>query len=541
MRVLITKLPSLQVVLTAWIAFIAFGTALAVLTPLGEGFDEPWHFAYIQRVAQVWDVPMGHSDHISEEVAQFLQHHPVSWGLHSNNPALMSYEDYWRADPSLREKQDRTLRSLRFSGRYVEAQDGLSGQYERHQPPLYYVISAPIFVLASHSLSLANSFLAMRLWSVLLASLLVPGAFFLAIGIFDDKPWVKSILLLTILFPGLYPGVIRVANDALAVPLATWMFACIVHFFETERRAFLVATTALLIAGLWTKAFFIPLLIGTVLSLLIFKHFRQAMIVLLVAAIIGSGWYVYNYQATGSLTGLPEAVKSGSSVGSSLQTLGQLDWRNLVNVVRFSHIWVGNWSFLNVRGWMYRLVSWLFLAGAFGCVLGWRSGMSLRALVVLGVNYLLFIAALLYYATQVFQNGGISVAEGWYLTLLIPVEAVLFVTGVRSYILKYWPAVVAAVGFLLLALTVYANLFVMIPYYSGMTAHAESGHLQTYHPAGADAGIILQHLLRYHPWLPSFVPALLIAAFVAIGVSLAVTLLLSTREVINKVNALKWA
>src|SRR5262245_57495571 len=110
MLALIRKLQPFPILLTAWIAFIAFGTAFAVLTPLGEGFDEPWHLAYIQRVTQAHDVPFGHSEFISAEVAQFLDSQPVSWGLHSNVPSLMSYDDFWRADPAMREKQDRVAR-----------------------------------------------------------------------------------------------------------------------------------------------------------------------------------------------------------------------------------------------------------------------------------------------------------------------------------------------------------------------------------------------------------------------------------------------
>src|SRR5438093_8916679 len=81
----------LQEVVCAWLAFIAFGTTLAFLTPLGEGFDELWHFAYIQRVAQAGDVPLGHSAFVSEEAAAFLQLYPVGWTLYSNYSFLLPY------------------------------------------------------------------------------------------------------------------------------------------------------------------------------------------------------------------------------------------------------------------------------------------------------------------------------------------------------------------------------------------------------------------------------------------------------------------
>jgi 4-amino-4-deoxy-L-arabinose transferase-like glycosyltransferase len=523
---LIGKQPSLYIVLTAWVAFVSLGMACAFLTPLGEGFDEPWHLAYVQHVAQTWGVPMGHSERVSEEIAQFVQNHPVSWGLHSYSPSLTSYDEYWREDSLIRAQRDQLIQNLRFSGRYVETTRDVREQYERHQPPLYYLVSAPIFAMAARSVSFADTFLAVRLSSVLLASLTVPGAFFLATGMFGDRPWVKSILLLTVVFPGIYPGVIRVANDALAVPIAAWMLACLVHFLRTERRGFLIGASVLLAAGLWTKAFFIPLLIATLLTLWILRYFRDSIIMLLIAG-TGAAWYVYNLQSTGSVTGLPETVASGSSAASSIEALWKLDWRNIVHVVRFSHIWVGNWSFLNVRGWMYRVISWLFIAGVSGCCLSWRSGAQPRALLALVVNYVVFLGALLYYATQVFQDTGTSVAEGWYLTLLAPAEAVLFAAGIRSFFPRRWPAAVAVFGFFLLALNVYANFFVMFPYYTGITAHAESGHLETYPPAINDLSIIPERLLRFHQWLPPFVPMLLIAAFVATSLWLTFTLFFS--------------
>jgi hypothetical protein len=515
---------SLQIVVFAWVAFVAFGAALALLTPLGEGFDEPWHFAYIQRIAQALDVPMGHSAFISEEVAQFLRVHPVSWGLHSSDSSLVSYEEYWNDEPAVYDKANRSIQDLRFSGKFVEANGTLGSQYERHQPPLYYLLTAPIFALAAHYLSFVNVFFVVRLWSVLIASLVVPGAYLLARGVFADFPWTKSILLLTVLFPGLYSGVVRVSNDALAVPVACWLLACLIGFLQTQRRAFLLGVCILLAVGLWTKAFFIPLFVGTLAVLIIYRYFREALNVVLGAS-IGIVWYLHNFLWTGSMTGLPETVLSGSSVSTSVAALGRLDWLNVANVVRFSHIWIGNWSFLNVRGWMYQIISWMFLLAIAGCIGGWRLGSQRRALLALSVNYTLFLAALVYYATQVFQHTGTSVAEGWYLTSMIPTEAVLFAAGVRSLFPRRWPACVGVFGLFLLVLNIYGDFFVMFPYYAGFTAHASSGHLQTYHASTVDLRIILERLLRFQPWLPRLAPLALIGIFVSFGLWWIITLM----------------
>jgi hypothetical protein len=73
-------------------------------------------------------------------------------------------------------------------------------------------------------------------------------------------------------------------------------------------------------------------------------------------------------------------------------------------------------------------------------------------------------------------------------------------------------------------MNIYANSFVMLPYYAGITSHADSGHLQTYHPSLADLMTIPDRLLRFYPWLPRAVPLLLILGFIIAALWLLITL-----------------
>jgi len=151
----------------AWLAFLVAGTFFALMNPLGEGFDEPFHLAYLQYLVQTGNVPLGHSMHVSEQIDFFLHNQPVSWGLRTNFPALLAHEDYW-AQPN-REKMDGLSSELRFSGPYVEATSDVSGQYEAHQPPLYYLLTSPAFAVVSRLSSFVSTFLWMRLVSVAIA------------------------------------------------------------------------------------------------------------------------------------------------------------------------------------------------------------------------------------------------------------------------------------------------------------------------------------------------------------------------------------
>jgi hypothetical protein len=493
----------------AWIAFLAVGTFFALLTPLGEGIDEPAHFAYVQHVAERYQAPLGHSKHFSEEVSRFLRIQPVSWSLHTLDPTLLSHDEYWQEGPDVRASRDAMLHAMRFSGDYVESTNAADVQYESHQPPLYYVLAAPVFLTGSRWLPFAGVFVLTRLWSVLLASFVIPGAFLLAGIVFEkDALATASVLGLIVAFPGLYPGVVRVSNDALAASLAAWLFFCLVGFLYTGGRPYLYGLCALVIAGLWTKAFFIPLLAAAILCLLLYGHARSAVLLLLIS-MAGWPWYFLNWIQSGSLTGLPETVQANTTLASSLAVLRKLDWGNVGAVLRSSHIWIGNGSLLGVRTWIYRVIGWIFLVMLLGLLRPTAMKARLR-IWPLALCYVVFAASLIYFATQVFQRTGESVIQGWYLTMFIPVEAVLIAAGARSWFPTRWTLAVRLFGFMLLALLIYSALFVALPYYAGFIAHGPSGHVATYHPHLRDLSVITQRLLRFESAVPAFLPWLLL-------------------------------
>jgi len=499
----------------AWVLFLSAGIFLALLTPLGEGLDEPWHFAYVQHVAQRHSVPLGNSEFVSTEVERFLRNQPGSWALHTNFPIVQTYEDYWSQPAADRARMDRTVRDLRFSGTFVEANEGLAWQYENHQPPLYYVLTAPLFSALSQLFSFTTTFLLIRIWTVLLASLVVPAMWALTRLVFDDRGTRGRALLAAIVFPGLYPGVVRVSNDALTAALACWLFAALVAYLKTDKPRYLIAVAVLMVCGLWTKAFFIPILGGTVLTFLSFRKIRPA-IVVAAAALLGLPWYLLNYHHSGAMTGLPETVLDHITLSMSARALWKMDWINLAKVLRSSHIWIGNWSLLGVRRWWYQGISWMFIVGLLGFA---RRPATLlnRTLRPLILIYLTIIAALIYFATQVFIHKGISAAEGWYLTSFIPIEVILCVAGAQVLLGERARWLVALLAWTCLALVVYSALFVALPYYAGFTHHSASGSVTTFHPSLSDFPLMTSRLLRFQPGLPRVLPWILILTFTVMG------------------------
>jgi hypothetical protein len=505
------KPASYRPVLFAWIAFLAAGTFFSLMTPLGEGIDESAHFSYVQYLAQMKSVPLGHSNGVSTEIDSFLRNHPVGKSLSDLYPPLFPHDAFWKQSVGQRESEDRSTAALRFSGNYVQATDAIIPQYESHQPPLYYALAAPAFDAASKTVSFVDTFLITRLWSVLLASLLVPGAFVLARQVFVDVRTPEAVVAVVVLFPGLYPGIARVSNEAAAAPIACWLLVMLLAFLRTNERSYFYGLSVVSVMGLWTKAFFIPLTGSAILALFCCRRRREALALLLIS-LFGLPWYIYTFLHTASFTGLPETVTAQTTIGSSVSTLSRLDWGNVFKVLVSSHIWIGNSSLLGVRSWMYRTIFWFFVFGVAGLLRRPRRLVS-PPMLPLVLTYGGFAAALVYYATQVFQRTGISVAQGWYLTLLVPLEAVMFVAGMGEWMRKNWRWPVAAFGLLLFALFIYSTAFVALPYYAGLTTRTAQGHVGTYHISRGDFWRMPSVLLRFYPNVPVVVPWLLLGVF----------------------------
>src|SRR5207248_9872708 len=142
-----------------------------------------------------------------------------------------------------------------------------------------------------------------------------------------------------------------------------------------------------------------PITLAMILVLLFYRNFRTVGVAI-GTLLPGSIWYFINFARMGSFTGLSIMGTAHPSIASSIETLFHLDWMNLFNVGASSHIYIGNWSFLTVRSWMYLVISRFFLIGLLGFAR--RPRMLLEKHVLpFAVMYCSYIAALIYYGTQV--------------------------------------------------------------------------------------------------------------------------------------------
>jgi 4-amino-4-deoxy-L-arabinose transferase-like glycosyltransferase len=155
------------------IGFLILGSQYAILTPPWQSPDEPAHYNYIAQVAADGCCPL---------IA------PGDW------------------DSALLEK----LKAEQFP----ENADLSSIQYEDHQPPLFYLLAAPVFRASSGNL------IALRLFSLLLAACVVLVIYGIALDLLPESPALALAAAVAVAFiPQFLSMAASANNDSLALLL----------------------------------------------------------------------------------------------------------------------------------------------------------------------------------------------------------------------------------------------------------------------------------------------------------------------------------
>ena len=474
-------------VVLIWISFLLRGSFYATVIPLWENLDEFAHFAYVDWLRTHATLPDPDA-RVSEEVSRSLRLVPIPWGLNDWPEPAATHDTYWNLSPEERSARQTALATLPSD---TQPSTGTDFLYEGKQPPLYYMISAPVLQLAQGS-SLPSRVLVLRLFTVFLASFLVPLTFAVAMrAMGKTSPALFCAILITAM-PVLLMTASRIANDALASVLfsvLTW--ALLSPQPWSPRGSLLIGVT--LGAGLLTKVYFIASVPIVVLSgaAAIWKapsrtRARTAGFIAgaaLLAFAISAWWYVRVLGATGPVWA-DVAPHSSMSIGELTNYLLQFPLRQAVRGALDLHFWFGGWSFLAVRSWIYMTLQWLFMAlvlGSFLAMLRRRSATS----VVWGL-YGCFWAAMMYHALIFFISAGIPSSTGSYLYAVIACEAVILCSGVYFWFRQSWQsrAMVVIIGLFLL-LETYATHFVLIPYYTGLIRHRPDTSLLAFHVSQA--------------------------------------------------------
>jgi hypothetical protein len=410
---------------------IGFAVANAVLysalLPLWEGFDEPFHFGYVQRLANGGGFPDVRSDRLSREVAVSIQDAPASEGVKVNLPQVTTYAEFFSWTPERRAQARQRLREIPTEYRWQSS--GLPS-YEAHQAPLAYILLAiPERMMAG--MPLPSRVLVLRLLAALAGSLLLyAGGNSLCGELGLGQPY-RSIAMFCVLATQMtWATLAHIANDWLAVPLAIWTLVFLMRCAADATTARIAAASLALSAGLLTKAYFlalIPVLWGICG---VRRGLRGLAVSTAILAICAGPWYMRAVLLYGDMTGMPQA-RAGVGLAEILHAAPTMNWPKIaLDSVRLG-LWTANNTFRTFSMATLNVV----IAASVAALLLWAFSRHSRAEWAMAAYCAAFLVALTYAGVEtfVFTHGGATTPSAWYAQVLVTPLLVLALLGTSRW------------------------------------------------------------------------------------------------------------
>jgi hypothetical protein len=164
---------------------------------------------------------------------------------------------------------------------------------------------------------------------------------------------------------------------------------------------------------------------------------------------------------------------------------------------------------------MYRAIELIMLAAVTGLAVKFARKRISEPIAVCTGALVAFIAGMVYFAYATWRATGDAAVMGYYAYALVVPEAICLVAGLATRFVI--PAVVAAFALV----EVYGTVFLLMPYYGGLTAHTARGSV----PAGRIGQIFSAELFRNLAVnKPGFLtPGVLVVMWVVFLVAIAAT------------------
>jgi len=438
--------PEVALFLTILAGYLIAGALFAVYTPAWQAPDEPAHYNYVRQVAEEGCCPR---IEIGDWQGDYLQ----------------------------------VLTSARFAPESLERLYTI--QYEDHHPPLYYLLASLVFRLSNGSL------VALRLFSVVLGATTVALTYGIGKRILPGQPQVAlGAMALVAFLPQHLAMMSAVNNDALAEALVAFGLLWMIRYLKGNEVPIwqfgLIAGLAILCKV--TIYFLIPLfplaifLAWTKQEKPISVLAGRIAAILLVALVIGGGWWLRNIGAYG----FPDFLGLGAHdavVADQPRTMDYVDKHGWINYTRqliavtFKSFW-GQFGWMALPldsvlgGWIYRGFALLTLAGLSGSLLAARSSPASENSDMIACRHIriIFTAAILIVLLACFYyNLEFLQWQGRYLfPALIPI-ALSLVAGIdawRARIFSRWEPsrwLTSVTMMCLFALDIYLLFRVIVP------------------------------------------------------------------------------
>jgi len=480
-----------------------------------EGFDETFHYGFVQSLSTHRALPVLGRDTVSEEMWQALQLQPVSHYIQASTGAPVNFGEYFRLTNEQRVEMRRRLESLPAGEKY-QAHSGLLN-YEVNQPPITYVLAAIPDGLMS-GFPITWRVLAVRLLlSVTSVVLIYIGMKMLGSAVFAR--WWLAATFCVFCSQMLYASICHVCNDSLAVPAMIFFIWSTVRALQQPSRKTFAILAVMLSLALLTKVYFIfevPLAMAIVAWHLWRRKatFANAGLFVAILAVTTGPWFYRNATLYHNLTGTSDKA-AGFGPRQLLETFARLPWLDSITYMATSSIWTGNNSFTTFSSRSLFAVLLLLAASAVFYVLHrkeWRAPeMAMLASILLFCGGLLYITLAFFYSTK----GAVNAAMPWYMQVLLPpVMLLAFLSMSRSGTIGRVLAIGTLLAWTYLIAATYA--IKLLPLYGGFTgtrAHV-SDLWSWYRDKGAERSSILGTMcLTPAWWIYALTAAVLMLAF----------------------------
>ncbi|WP_019961208.1 hypothetical protein [Woodsholea maritima] len=407
-------------------AIFALGCGFIALSPPFEGFDETAHWSSLARWGLDGRMPIYGQDRLDQAIYDYSGPLPYSSALPFDVNGGQTYHDFapsQNVGPHHQTPPQNTQPTAHLN-------------WQAQHPPLYYLILQPVFQLTK-SWSWADHFLALRMMSWILA---FSG---LVIGVeFTRWAWpnlnqgqVMVLAAWPLLVPQFIPEMARLGNDSLCLLCFALAWAALLKLEENKRPLRWAIVLGLALgAGLWTKAFFIPISAGLTVYIALRAWqtggrywLTYGVLALGLAGLIGVGWYLYKWTAYGNIIGGDEMLQFDKDGGVFLNFLREVTPFALVrgySAIAASFVWAGSWSLARPAEWM--LIGPCVLVAGLGLRWAWRlrlqrlkDALPLFVLVPMlgGLSYHMMLRIAL-------TGEGVGI-PGWYLHILAPALALI--------------------------------------------------------------------------------------------------------------------
>ena len=454
--------------------FLAFGLLNAVLyanlLPLWEGFDEPFHYAYVEHVATRGALPVFGAADVPLEVEESVRLTPASAPVRENLPYVMTFSEYFALPAAERAARRAALWRTPTEWRGT-VKPGANSNYEAQQAPLAYLALAPLDILWARE-PLPVRVLRLRLVCAVAAVLLCFGAALALARRLEMGTAVTSLMLLLLLCAQMFYGATaHVANDWLAVGLSAWFFVALVRYLQQPTLRAAIWLGAVVGAGLLTKAYFLAWAATAALAAVLGRRARiaQAGAFALVLCAMAAPWFLRNLHVYGSLSVMQQTMR-GVKHHDILRAALTLPWGKTLAAQLRGALWTGNSSFNSFSRTTLNLI--LILLGM--ALVAWlvtvrraRQGALERWLAIaLGI-----FGLALAYACAVFHayRAGSVHLMSWHTAAgFLPLACLAACGPRRAGAAGKWLASALAIGFAYLNIATYA--IKLIPQYAGCDA-----------------------------------------------------------------------